>query len=250
VDVDDDLLLRCARNCGGAYMAWARAAERPALATADLLLADLGLPVSLPPNSGTMLRPLPANGVRSVVDRLGAFFTGPGGGYQLWSIWPTPDLTSEGFRMGRVPMMVREAGGARGSAPPELRVDRAVTPDALAEAGALLGEVFGGGTEGSAVMPPGVAAAESLAVWVGRVDGVPVSTASAYESDGFVGVYAVATAAAARGRGYGEALSWAAIAWRPGLPATLQASSMGRPVYERMGFRAVAEFTVWERPTR
>jgi hypothetical protein len=33
---------------------------------------------------------------------------------------------------------------------------------------------------------------------------------------------------------------------RPELPATLQASSMGRPIYERMGYRTVAEFTVWD----
>jgi hypothetical protein len=48
-------------------------------------------------------------------------------------------------------------------------------------------------------------------------------------------------------RGYGEALTWAATRCRTDLPSTLQASSMGRPIYERMGFRTVASFTVWER---
>ena len=28
--------------------------------------------------------------------------------------------------------------------------------------------------------------------------------------------------------------------------ATLQASQMGRPIYERMGYRTIAEFTVWD----
>jgi len=69
-------------------------------------------------------------------------------------------------------------------------------------------------------------------------------------SDGFVGVYAVATTPSARGRGYGEALTWAAVASEPNLPATLQASEMGRPIYERMGFRTMASFTVWTKPQR
>jgi hypothetical protein len=42
-------------------------------------------------------------------------------------------------------------------------------------------------------------------------------------------------------------MTWAATMSRPELPATLQASSMGRPIYERMGYRTVAEFTVWDR---
>jgi len=60
----------------------------------------------------------------------------------------------------------------------------------------------------------------------------------------------VATLPEARGRGYGEAVSWAATLCRPELPATLQASSMGRPVYERMGYRSVADFTLWVRSHR
>ena len=47
-------------------------------------------------------------------------------------------------------------------------------------------------------------------------------------------------------RGYGEAVTWAATLCLPELPATLQASPMGRPIYERMGYRTIAEFTVWD----
>jgi hypothetical protein len=67
-----------------------------------------------------------------------------------------------------------------------------------------------------------------------------------YVGAGFVGIYGVATPPDARGRGYGEAMTWAATLCRPDLPATLQASPMGRPVYDRMGYRTVAEFLVWE----
>jgi len=82
-------------------------------------------------------------------------------------------------------------------------------------------------------------------VWLGSVAGRPVSTATAYLSDGFVGVYNVATAADARGRGYGEALTWAATLCEPALPAVLESSAMGRRVYAGMGYRSVGAFEVW-----
>jgi len=84
-----------------------------------------------------------------------------------------------------------------------------------------------------------------LRFWLGRVDGRAASIAAASVSHGFVGIYAVATDPAFRGRGYGEALTWAATMFRPDLPATLQASPMGRPVYERMGFTTSAVFHCW-----
>ena len=42
---------------------------------------------------------------------------------------------------------------------------------------------------------------DDFRVWVGRVDGRAVTTAAAYISDGYVGLYAVATTPDARGRG-------------------------------------------------
>ncbi|MDP9327096.1 MAG: hypothetical protein M3P10_02695, partial [Actinomycetota bacterium] len=62
--------------------------------------------------------------------------------------------------------------------------------------------------------------------------------------------YGVATLAEVRGRGYGEAVTWAATRCRPSLPATLQASDMGKSVYERMGYRNMTTFDVWERADR
>jgi GNAT superfamily N-acetyltransferase len=91
---------------------------------------------------------------------------------------------------------------------------------------------------------------EDYHVWLGLVDGRAVATATASVSDGFVGVYVVATRPEARGRGYGEAVTWAATLCRPELPATLQASDMGKRVYERMGYRTVTDFTVWVRSER
>jgi len=53
----------------------------------------------------------------------------------------------------------------------------------------------------------------------------------------------VATVPEARGRGYGEAVTWSATMAEPDLPAMLIATDMGRPVYERMGYAALARWT-------
>jgi GNAT superfamily N-acetyltransferase len=145
--------------------------------------------------------------------------------------------------------MIREAGGTALPAPAELEIVQATDETTARQAEALIDEVFGAQTAPGDFLTTDCLG-EDFRVWVGRVDGRPVTTATAYVGDGFVGLYAVATAADARGHGYAEAVTWAATLCRPELPATLQASSMGRPVYERMGFRTVGEFTVWDRDRR
>lgn len=176
---------------------------------------------------------------------MAAFFDpSPGGDYQLWSLWPTPDLARFGFVPWSAPLMIRDAGGQAKPVPPELDITE-VADDASARAASSVLVAFGTpeSITGS-LITPGLAS-ETFRVWVGRVDGEPASMAAASVSHGFVGVCAVATLPEHRGRGYGEALSWAATRFRPDLPATLQASTMGRPVYERMGYRTVATFHVW-----
>jgi hypothetical protein len=90
-------------------------------------------------------------------------------------------------------------------------------------------------------------ALDAWRIWAGYVEGEPVSTSASVVSGGFVGVYAVATSPAARGKGYGEALTWAAAGTDATLPVTLQASELGEPIYRRMGFETVGTFTIWSR---
>ena len=84
--------------------------------------------------------------------------------------------------------------------------------------------------------------------YVARLEGRPVATSLGSALDGIVAIYNVATVPAARRRGAGGAVTAAAMAdaqadgarW-----AILETSEMGRSVYERLGFRQVAEVAIY-----
>ncbi len=86
--------------------------------------------------------------------------------------------------------------------------------------------------------------------YLGYVDGRPATTSALLVSEDVAGVYFVATLEEFRKRGLGEAITWHAV--REGAAAgcrsaTLQASEMGYPVYERMGFRLAAQYKTFVR---
>lgn len=86
---------------------------------------------------------------------------------------------------------------------------------------------------------------------IGLLDGVPVATASLMVAGGSAGIYNVATLEPARGRGIGAAMTATVVrrgAARGLSLATLQASSMGRPIYERLGFRFVCDLVPYRSP--
>ncbi len=83
--------------------------------------------------------------------------------------------------------------------------------------------------------------------FVGYLGEHPVATAAVYVTHGVAGIGWVGTIPEQRGHGYGEAVTWAAIreGFRRGASfANLQASPMGRPIYERMGFITPTEYRV------
>ena len=82
-------------------------------------------------------------------------------------------------------------------------------------------------------------------LYAGLADGAVVATSILFTTGDVAGIYWVATLEEARGRGYGAALTWAAVAGgqRAGCRvASLQASQLGRPVYARMGFAHVLDY--------
>ena len=95
------------------------------------------------------------------------------------------------------------------------------------------------------ILPQSFARDPDVRVFSARLDGRPVGNSIAIRTGEVAGVYAVGTQTEARGRGIGTAASWAAVAagraWGCD-PIVLQASAMGLPIYERMGFRTVVRY--------
>ena len=90
---------------------------------------------------------------------------------------------------------------------------------------------------------------DRFAAYVGYVDGEPVSTAATVACGNTIGVYNVATLPGHQRRGYGEAVMRQALAEaereRPSRPVVLQSTEAGLRLYDRMGFRTIARFSVY-----
>jgi GNAT superfamily N-acetyltransferase len=97
---------------------------------------------------------------------------------------------------------------------------------------------------------PELLAHDELAVYVGEIDGAPVTTGVGLRAGDGVGVFNVATPPEHRRRGYGAALTahivkearadGAGWSW-------LQSSPEGLRVYESLGYRTVATWELWVR---
>ena len=170
-------------------------------------------------------------------------------------LWVSEELTT---RLGGVAVA---HGYQRGMWPyPGMVLDRASVPPALS-AGVSVEPVGESGLDeyhqvfvahgrpvelARQMFPPAFAADPDVQLFIGRLDGQAVGTAVAIRTGDVSGVYAVGTLPAARRRGVGSALTWAAVAagraWGCDT-IVLQASEMGFPMYAAMGFRTVVRYT-------
>lgn len=188
----------------------------------------------------------------------------------IWTVWPsdTPAdlrarLLAAGFEDdGTGPVMAVELADVDlDAAPPAgLVVERAHTAAEIAAVTAFLFPPTDGADAGAAVFARTLqrfadGSAPTLRLFAGRVGGEIVATSGLSILTGVAGIYAVTTAEAWRGRGFGRALTLAAM--RAGAEAgmrtsVLLASELGQPVYRRIGFREVGDvsFLRWPGRTR
>ncbi|HEY4190965.1 MAG TPA: GNAT family N-acetyltransferase [Candidatus Limnocylindrales bacterium] len=100
---------------------------------------------------------------------------------------------------------------------------------------------------------PGIALDPDLQLISGYIGDRLVATSFAVRSGPVVGIYGVHTDEGFRRRGIGTAITREAIGagarWGC-VAAILQASEMGLPVYEAMGFRRIADMVSYEAPRR
>ncbi len=241
---EDTILRRYVSGFTGWLAAAGRAAGHDVHVDDDFVAVDEHSPEWFM-NSATLRRPISPERARAVADSLRAFFGGSGADFVVFSPWPVPAL--EGLTVdGYPPWMVRPAGGTPPPFPADLVVEPVRDADALHDYERVI--VDGFPLEALQPVRRGVALHESMLtlegwrMWVGRVDGAPVSVAAAGVSNGLVRVEWVATLPDARGRGYGAALTWTATVAEPSLPAALLATDAGRPIYERLGYLPISRF--------
>lgn len=195
----------------------------------------------------------------TVADRIADIVAilGAGGRAFRWTLWPsdTPRdladrLVDAGFEESDAgPIMALELAsyGNGPPVPPGLVLHEATTMDEIRRVSGFVVASTGAPDDGTS---PFAMTFERLALeparrwrmFGGEVDGTLVSSSALFTGTGVAGIYAVATTEAHRGRGYGGAVTAAAIDAGRELGAdvaVLLASTMGYPVYRRLGFRDV-----------
>lgn len=209
----------------------------------DACRADLASPFVYD-NAVVLLRPPTLDSLTETVRKAYAFYPDDRS-WVLVSVWPLPDLSPYGLVLeGHPPLMFRAPAGALPAPPAELRIATVRTPGELADFRQVLvdGYPLADGTGAFVALD---AVQDVLTLFVGYVDGQPVSVAGSAAQHGVLEIDWVATLPTHRGRGYGAALTAAAVGVAPDLPAVLIASDDGRRVYERMGFVSLLRATMW-----
>lgn len=156
-------------------------------------------------------------------------------------------LAAAGYApQGESPAMLMDPVRDGGAEIAGLEIARVRTPEQLVAFQETAFEGFGMPKQlGKLFLTEQLLATPGVELYLGSFDGTPVSTSCLVPTPGVAGIYWVATLEAHRGRGLGEALTWAAVRGGQlrGCPvASLQASEMGEPVYKRMGFRTTLQY--------
>jgi GNAT superfamily N-acetyltransferase len=216
-----------------------------------LHLTDLALPTPFG-NTAHLTRPITAATRPLVVDALRDFYLGVAGGPALlFSSWPTPDLSADGFApVGHPPLMLRLSAP---TPPTDFDIRRVRDEGGLADFERTMIEAYPvvemqPWVRGSFLAPAILDTAWHL--FVAYDDGRPVATAGAYVTDRLLIVELVSARPETRGRGVGAAITAAATAAASDRPAMLIASDLGQGVYRGLGYLSLLRQSLWILPRR
>ena len=143
------------------------------------------------------------------------------------------------------------ASGDAASMPAGHEIRRATDASGIADHALVAAEGFGMPIEWVQGLVADALDDPTARVYVGYDDGVPVTAGLGKATGRTIGIYNIATVPAARRRGNGAAMTMRIVedgAAEGCDVAILQASDMGRPTYERLGFRLVVEYAGYADP--
>jgi GNAT superfamily N-acetyltransferase len=161
------------------------------------------------------------------------------------------EAAAAGFRqVASEPAMVLDGCARPRRTLPTAAVARAVTAAEISAFAALEP-----GDPGDDAVREAVAARAAMdpgcALFLARDGGTIVGRAMALLTPGITGIYNVYVRPSHRGQGYGAALTAAAVEWgaaHGSAGACLVASTMGFPVYQRLGFQRVDDYVSLQAP--
>ncbi|HTU05594.1 MAG TPA: GNAT family N-acetyltransferase [Trebonia sp.] len=139
-------------------------------------------------------------------------------------------------------------GAGLGRVPDGLTIQR-LAPERAPRAAAVAAAGFGTAQDiFLRAMTPDLLRLASVRCYVGEVAGQPVTTSLSVTLGSCTGIFCVATVPGFRGRGFGAAVTARAVA--DGLAAGsawcwLEASGMGLPVYQKLGFQIIEPRRGW-----
>ena len=207
-----------------------------------------------------VVRTDPAVAPEAVVDRADAFFDELGRGYTVVTATWDEDLAAHVeaaglWAFGTTPEMVCRQRLADVDPPEGIELRRATTEADIADMVTVNSAAYQSlGMPGDA-MPAAIDRFDHVlephvATVVAYQGDEPVGAAQALLSHGIAGVFWVGTTEAVRGRGLGEAVCRWVTNWAFDQGATaqsLEASTMGEPIYARMGYEELYRYTSWFR---
>lgn len=218
--------------------------------TEFFVASDLGVSGAYA-NTVVLLRPLTPDVAPGVIEQINTFFaTDDAKGFAcIYSVWPEPDFSKDGWTLGGHPPVHFLPAGAPIAADPEgILIRPAETVSDLYGIIDCANAAF----DGKPSVPSAVVSERSLLeprrrYWVALCDGQIVGGCSLWLGAQVTYVSLVATDSDFRRRGIGRALTSRANVAQPENPVVLISSDDGRALYDQMGYFRLMRLTFWYR---